>query len=55
MSDEKGEMVSFCHHSPVERHWVKDNWGERRPEDICLKCWKPCELINTNALEIKND
>lgn len=53
VKDRKGEMVSFCCKSKVERHWVKNDNGDggRHPEDICLGCWKPCELISDLALD----
>lgn len=53
MSDEKGEMVSFCHHAKTEPRWVKDGWGGRIRQEICLKCWQPCDLINQNAIDDK--
>lgn len=44
------EVVSYCHKAKIEPHWVQDGWGNRVKEDICLKCWKPCDTINTAFL-----
>lgn len=44
------EMVSFCHGAKTEPRWIQDGWGGRIRQEICLKCWKPCELINSDLL-----
>jgi hypothetical protein len=44
------EMVSYCHHAKTEPRWVQDGWGRRDRQEICLKCWRPCDLISSDLL-----
>ncbi len=51
MGDSNQNMVSFCHYSPTEPRTLLWSNGFKSHQNICLKCWRPCDLISADLVD----